>query len=113
MILHSVLPLWFEVLSKEPRGIISGPTCTDGWCCYTKPLSSEATLKCLVPGLSKMGSIAEPMLPRKDEQQEHQQQRECAAAAPGRREARELKESVPVDGLHEIFLLWSAGLFHF
>lgn len=97
MIPHSVLPLCFEVLSKEPGGIISGesngcPTCADGWCCYIKPLSSEATMKCLVPGLSKMGSVAEPMLPHQDEQQEHQQQCECAAAAPGGREARELKE---------------------
>lgn len=49
-------------------------------------------MKCLVPGLSKMGSVAEPMLPHQDEQQEHQQQCECAAAAPGGREARELKE---------------------
>lgn len=92
-----MLPLCFEVLSKEPRGIISGesngcPTCADEWCCYIKPLSSEATMKCLVPGLSKMGSVAEPMLPHQDEQQEHQQQCECAAAAPGGREARELKE---------------------
>lgn len=68
MISNSMLPFQYEVLSKELGRIISGQlnhgvldVLMNG-AAIQKSLSSEATLKCLFPVLSKMGSIVKLML---------------------------------------------------